>query len=577
MTNKEETLEHIEKLLKTSSAIDFKKSVANFEIGNLLADLCSGAGDAGINEAVAALNSRGISVQPSFLFDTYRVFRSIKTKETLYKISNKLHGRLPWGFLVNHCTKIPEGDDEVVRQYWEGQFARIEGSLTGAADLAVSVAEHIDQMPEDLRFQAEGVLEAFTEQVSVKAPAYVYPPVRSVLHTGDEHFDHDDNLADVVKSAGHIVDLARQLKPDLIVSAGDMLNCRQSHDSPALSAAGGFVKECAEIAPMLILKGTTTHDGVSVGLFRTLKTKHKVYVAETLGMVGLKGGEFFPLDEYQPGLDALIFAVPPASKANLLSRGGEMDSSNGTVADMLRKVFDIWGIICTQAKQDGVMTIIVGHGTVTGAVTSTGQKMVGRDIEFSLADLRSINADVTCLAHIHKAQSWPEDRVFYSGSIAKLNVGETEDKGVWLHVKNDEGGSSNFLTVPTKSIVSQAFEGLPNLAALPVIQEGSLVRVCYKVAEEDVHSVDEEALRAQLLAMGAGEVRIEKAVIPKMMVRAAGISKMSLLSDKLAKWAETTGTAIGDTMKGKLALLEMPRDVVFSELNIDIPRRKNGR
>jgi exonuclease SbcD len=575
MTNNDEVLQRIAKLLRTGAAIDYRKSVANFEIGRLLADMCA-AGEDGINEAAAALNSRGVFVQQSFLYDTYRVFRSIKSEATLGNIRHKLHGRLPWGFLVNHCTGVPDGDDEVVRQYWESQFNRIERGLTGAAELAGLVAEHLEQLPEDLRPQAEGVLEAFDIQGPVKPPAYVYPPVRSVLHTGDEHFDCDPNLADVVKSAGHIVELARQLRPDLIVSAGDMLNCRQSHDSPALSAAGGFVKECAEIAPMVILKGTTSHDGVSVGLFRTLKTRHKVYVAETLGMVGLKGGEFFPLDEYQPGLDALILAVPPASKATILAHGGELNGSNATVSDMLRSVFDIWGSICAQAKQDGVMTIVVGHGTVTGAVTSTGQKMVGRDIEFSLADLRGIDADVTCLAHIHRAQSWPEERVFYSGSIAKLNVGETEDKGVWLHVKT-EAVNSSFLTVPTKHIVSQAFDGLPDLAALPAIQEGSLVRICYKVAEEEVHSFDEEALRAQLMAMGAGEVRIEKSVIPKQMVRAAGISKMASLAEKLGKWGETTGTEISTTMKTKLALLEMPRDVVFSELNLDIPRRRTGR
>ena len=570
-------LNRIAKLLRTSEAIEYKKSVANFELGRLLDALYLQEGEGAVTKVMEALKEKGLEVKQGFLFDSMRVFRSVRSVHTLETIRGRLKGRLPWGFLVTHCTKVPQGDDETARVYWEQQLSLIENSMTRAGEVAERVAEHLEDIPEAVRQEAEGVLSVLGHQASGKGQERSYGPVRKVLHTGDEHFELDDTLPDVIKGGLHIIEKARQERPDLIVSSGDLLNSRQTHDSPALNAARGFVKALAEIAPVFILKGTTTHDGVSVALFQDLNTKHTVYVSETLEMVGLKNGVFCPLTEYKEGLDALIYAIPPANKATIIASGGGMQESNATVIDMLRSAFNIWGSFSEMARKDGVMTIVSGHGTVIGAQTSTGQKMIGRDIEFSLGDLMSIGADVVCLDHIHKAQAWEKERVFYSGSIAKLNVGEQEDKGFWFHTKTAEGLISEFSVIPTKQIVSTEFEGLPNLGALPEIEEGSLVRIVYKVPEEEVHSFNEAALREQLLAMGAGEVRIEKSIIPKQMVRAAGISKIASLVGKLEKWGETTSTAIAESLKGKLELLQLPRDILFMELGLTMPQRRRQK
>lgn len=573
LSPKDDLLERIGKLLATSSATEFKTSETNFRIGGLLADLCSEEGEQSITAAAALLESRGLSVRPEFLFDTFRVFRSIKSEDTLRKISGNLQGRLPWGFLVNHCTKVPEGDDEVARVYWEQQLARIENSMVSVSRVAGQVAGHMEQMPENLRPQAEGVLAALGQQVGSDKHAGKRQ-VKTILHIGDEHFDDGELLADVIKSGQHIISQARQIQPDLIVSSGDMLDARQTHDSPALQAAMAFVTDLAEIAPVFILKGTTSHDGVSVRFFESLNTKYRVCVSETIGMVGYKGGEFLPIEAYEKGLDALVYAIPPATKARIMAGREGMREANGTVADMLRSVFTIWGGFSEMAHVDGIPVIVSGHGTITGATTSTGQKMIGRDIEVSIGDLLLIGADVVCFDHIHKAQAWRKEGIFYSGSIAKLNVGETEDKGFWVHRIIPEGLQSDFIVIPTRDIISTAFEGLPDLSALPEIKAGSLVRICYRVQEDDMHAVDEIALKAKILAMGAGEVRIEKTVVPKQMVRAAGISRLSSLPDKFRKWCETTGTEVTDTLLEKLELLALPKDVLFMEMQLPMPQRR---
>ena len=100
------------------------------------------------------------------------------------------------------------------------------------------------------------------------------------------------------------------------------------------------------------------------------------------------------------------------------------------------------------------------------------------------------------------------------------------------------------------------------------------MRVCYKVSEEDVHKVDENALRERLLSMGAAEVRIEKTVVPKQMARAAGISQLTTLEEKVKKWGETTETVITEGILQKARLLLQPPDCVFRELELEMPARR---
>ncbi len=396
--------------------------------------------------------------------------------------------------------------------------------------------------------------------------------VAKILHTGDAHFDDFDRLSDIVESAKNIIKHAQNELPDLIVISGDIANQRLLHDSAALSYAVDFVRQMAAVAPVFLLKGTTTHDGLSVMLMGALQTKNRVYVSEKIEMVGFKSGVFTPIDQYVSGLDAIIYALPPVSKAKLVANGNGIQEGNANAEDLLQDVFITWGEVSRFARQDGVPTMISGHGTVRGAVTSTGQQMVGREIEYGTADLALADADLVLLAHIHKAQSW--GNIFYCGSIAKLNVGESEDKGFWFHEFTENGFESRFVILPTRDIISVEFEGVPDIDALPLVTPGAIVRVRYKISEEAVHTVNEDAIRQFLYSQGASEVRIEKTVVITQATRAQGISQESSLEDKLIKWGELTGTDIPASLIQKLWMLHQPLDITCQELGLKL---KNGR
>ena len=58
------------------------------------------------------------------------------------------------------------------------------------------------------------------------------------------------------------------------------------------------------------------------------------------------------------------------------------------------------------------------------------------------------------------------------------------------------------------------------------------------MAEEDRHEVDHAAIRG-LLAIAA-DIKLEGRIVPVVRTRAAGISQLASLSDKVRLWAQTT-------------------------------------
>ena len=67
---------------------------------------------------------------------------------------------------------------------------------------------------------------------------------------------------------------------------------------------------------------------------------------------------------------------------------------------------------------------------------------------------------------------------------------------------------------------------------------GAFVRVRWTVAEEDRHQVDRAAI--ERLLEGAAETKLEGRILPVVRTRAAGISQLANLADKVRVWAQVT-------------------------------------
>lgn len=393
-----------------------------------------------------------------------------------------------------------------------------------------------------------------------------------IMHTADDHFTNKMQLlADIVKCCDFFVAQAITEKPDLITIAGDLFDEGVQLGSPASLAAIEFVYKCGNVAPTVVIRGTTSHDAEgSINALAKLKTAYPIYVTDRIEQVGLTTSGFMTdvwlgqegqgiqgVSEGGGDLLAVISCLPSINKANAMATmsGSVTDTGRETI-DLVRDVLQGWGVINEQARGLGIPTILVGHGTVTGSQLSTGQTMAGRDLEYTTGDLKLANCDLYCLGHIHKQQSW--GNIFYSGSITRLNFSEEEAKGFYVHELSDGGNSVNsrFIETPARSMRTKRPDGLPGIEVVDDVQPGDLIRVVYEVNEDDVHKVDEQAIRQAALEKGAIEVKIEKVIRPRVRVRAEGISRLGSLEEKLLKWGETTGTGITKEIAEKLVLLE---------------------
>ena len=385
-----------------------------------------------------------------------------------------------------------------------------------------------------------------------------------ILHTADLHFTNKPQLlADIVKCGDFLTDFANNEKPDLIVIAGDLYDEGVQLGSPASLEAIDFVYRCGMIAPVLVIRGTTSHDAEgSIEPLNKLRTAYPVYATDQIEQICLyhaAHSAFFDVPRDAQLLpDVIISCLPSVNKANVVSccAGSSITDTGREAIDLVRDVLQSWGIINDRARGAGIPTILVGHGTITGSQLSTGQTMAGRDLEYTTGDLRLARCDLNVLGHIHKAQSW--GNVFYSGSLTRLNYGEVEGKGFYLHEISGDGGPvrSRFIETPARSMRTKRPEGLPTLETVADVQDGELVRIVYEIAEEDVGKVDEQAIIDAALARGAVDVKIEKTVIPTVRVRAEGISREHTLLSKLQTWGDTTGKDITVSLAEKLALLE---------------------
>jgi exonuclease SbcD len=381
----------------------------------------------------------------------------------------------------------------------------------------------------------------------------------TILHTGDLHFtDNNKNglLGDIIMCTHHLLGIAKDVTPDVIVIAGDVYDEAVVYGGPASIAASEFILACAEIAPVLIIRGTTSHDAPgSVDLLEKLRGKFPIYATDKPVQVGLVANRFTTLiDGTRPKV--VFSCFPTITKANVIAANIEKDplSSTRETSALVLDMFQGWNSTNTLMREAGIPTIFVGHCTITGSETSTGQKMTGHDLDISTGDLKLSGCDAYLLGHIHKKQSW--GTVFYCGSITRLNHGETEAKGFYVHDIHDGVVESRFYETPARTMRTMRANGLPTTDVVADVQQGELVRIVYEVAEEDLHKVDEEAIRKAALERGAADVKIEKVIIPQIRVRAEGISRMATQEEKLMRWAETTNTEITKEIAEKLALLE---------------------
>lgn len=376
-----------------------------------------------------------------------------------------------------------------------------------------------------------------------------------ILHTGDLHFRNGNTLSEIRKCSNFLIETASHEQPDLNVIAGDLFDGNVELGSEAAITAIKFVTELSQTAPVILLKGTPSHDGDNLKMIKELKNE-RIFIADRIGQIGFDNT---CLPDRQAGFtdqksgDCLISCVPAPTKASVLEAkgNGTISENHFDITDLLRDVFQMWG-----QKTDNRLHIIVGHFTIRGSETSTGQQMVGKDVEVGIGDLALAKPTLVLLGHIHKAQGW--GMIYYCGSITRLNFGEEEDKGFFIHeiLRNKEGSriQSRFIKTPARVMVTQNWPDV----SLENLVEGDNLRVIVRLNEGE--TFDPRELKELTREKGIS-LKLEKQIIPAIRTRAEGISKVASLKEKLEVWLNLTGTKADNTVFEKLSLLQEESEV----------------
>ncbi len=380
-----------------------------------------------------------------------------------------------------------------------------------------------------------------------------------ILHCADIHA-RDKDLEEISKCGQKIVETAEEEHVDLIVIAGDLLDFQDTKlDSSCAKWLFHFISTLADIAPVAIVIGTPSHEGRASEILELVSGEYPVRVASRPMQVVLKDdGRLFDIEYLNAmnsgKIEAIISMIPQPTKQ--FYQGTDQE-----ISDVMSGIFAGFG---AKASEFQVHHILVYHGSISGASLSSGQTMVGRDIEVSRDQLELSGASLILCGHIHKAQRI--GNAFYSGSIYRVDDGEMEDKGFYLHEIDSLGViSSLFIQTPCKKLIRLAADfttGYPIEEWGDYVDEniegvnGAFVRFDFRVFQDEAGQIDKSIIEDLYKGRGAEAVDIRIIRVPRVTVRSESVRNATTLREKVLADAEIKGEMVLESLLVKADMLQ---------------------
>lgn len=354
----------------------------------------------------------------------------------------------------------------------------------------------------------------------------------------DSHFDQHSRFDECVRVHQWIAQDCADRKVDLVLHSGDVYERKSTPLERA--AAAEFFQQLALTAPVVVVRGN--HDSLDdLPLLERLETAHPITVVESARMVRAGGAQ--------------IACLGWPQKASVLAAAAAEGREAGeqAAAAALRHV--LRGL---DALFEGPgPRLFLAHAMVRGSVTSTGQPLVGCDLELGLDDLALVDAQAFLLGHIHMPQQWMIGTapVIYPGSPRRTAFGEIEDKGYVVVEFGACGELVSVERVPTPSnamlhLTAEWADGALVLVAPEADQVayGAEIRLRYRVPSDEREAARAAAqqIRDLLIGKGALLVKVEEEVVTTSRSRTPEIAAAITLADKLgALWGgQKNGPAI---------------------------------
>ena len=410
-----------------------------------------------------------------------------------------------------------------------------------------------------------------------------------IIHTADWHFkdkDHDE----ITKCVGFILDYASKEKPDLICISGDITHSKNLNFDSRSSRTILYIINCMlNIAPVAIVIGTPSHDGKAALALRECRGKYPILVSDMPGQF-LYNSDARSFDEASktkilPDDQFLISQIPQPTKQYFIT-DLSIEDSDSAISNAMDSIFASFGAV--SEKFNTIPHIVNGHGQIGGAFISETQQLTGRDIEVSTSQLKMLNADLIAYGHIHKAQEMVYN-IVYAGSPTRMNHGETEDKGFYVHNIGITDGDhpdychSEFIKTPAIYLHDAKFDytkhdecddGSWTMDIIESMCEGISMdyddwgcKITITVWQDEAGIISKSDIEKNLLEWGAKRVQVNIVRKPRETVRAEKVLEADTLPDKILAMGDLRGEEVSQSILEKAAALESGEEEPWKALD----------
>lgn len=393
----------------------------------------------------------------------------------------------------------------------------------------------------------------------------------------DIHIDEHSRLEECKKILRFAASDMEREKVDVVLEGGDLFERKSTITERDVAA--DWTQAVTKHAPLVRIKGNHEVAG-DISITGRLDGEHECIVEETCG-VHVVGG-------------FVIGCLSWPNKSNILAlakdRAWSHEESETVARDAIRAVLIGLGHEMDAVREargiPNAPKILLMHAMVRGSKVSTGQPLVGADMEVGLEDIRLARADFYALGHVHFPQEWvpiadvevlmatDTAPIVMGGSPRRTSYGELEEKS-YVIADFDEatGRCVSWRRVKTPCAPMYLLEseyvwenwndleGFEPYIAFERADEigdvrGAEIRLRYQVSADHREGARAAAERRKtvLLSEGAVDVKIEERVIAQGEARAPEVATATTLADKLrALWAARGTTPEEERLESLLA------------------------
>lgn len=396
---------------------------------------------------------------------------------------------------------------------------------------------------------------------------------------GDAHFKQDARQPDRLASVDQIIRECLVLPVGLWAVPGDLYDA--GSDVFSRNAWGDRMRQMANIAPVVACYGNHDRDG-DLYLLSQIGATWPIYVVDRPQTIDVATPQ---------GQTVTVFVLPYPHPSGFVAAGTPTGDVVAIARNALDAIFMDAGARLHAAREAKRPTLFIGHANVGGSKMSTGQPLIGKEIELDEQLLMRLGDCPKVLNHIHLPQEI--GGAILTGSITAMSWGETEAKR-YVRIDYDVEQATDVLAqlrgaglfaemqsapwqwkalscplnTPQLVLVNARFENMTFTYDIDPSTVAATAHVRVRVRFPETERQFFEYGKSQVVEAFAHvqKLQIEPICETDRGLRAPEVAAAQTLPEKLKAWCDANGEAVPEHLEAAVGDLETkPADVVIAE------------